>query len=240
VRLPVEVRDASAAVAYYLVPTAAAQRLIAHSGLRVAHVLPGRTLCTIGAMNYKDGDLGRYLEIAETFFVREPGTRTLPLVGTMVGFLRGNIAAYIHQLPVDGEFTCEAGQTIWGFPKFVTDISQSSDNGAETSILRADGEHVLTQSMRTGGSRSFSERTQVSYSCRDGVVYRTPSTMSGEGIGVRLGGVKLELGPHPLADELRSLGLPKRALFSTYISQMRGMFYAAEASTTGTAHQASA
>jgi hypothetical protein len=228
VRLPVEVRDATAAVAYYLVPAAKAQRLIAQSGLRVAHVLPGRTLCTIGTMNYKDGDLGTYLEIAVTFFVQGPGQRTLPYAGTVLGFLRGNIAAYIHRLPVDGEFTCEAGQTIWGFPKFVTDISLSTDNGVETAVLRAGGEHVLTQSMRSGGSRSFPERTQISYSCRDGVLYRTPSTMSGEGIGARLGGATLELGTHALADELRSLGLPKRALFSTYISKMRGLFYAAE------------
>ena len=42
VRLPVEVRDATAAVAYYLVPASAAQRLIEHSGLRVVQVLPGR------------------------------------------------------------------------------------------------------------------------------------------------------------------------------------------------------
>ena len=40
VRLPVAVRDASTAVAFYLVPAAAAQRLIGPAGLRVATVLP--------------------------------------------------------------------------------------------------------------------------------------------------------------------------------------------------------
>lgn len=228
VRLPVEVRDATAAVGYYLVSAPAAQRLIAPSGLRVAHVLPGKTFCTIGTMNYKDGDLGTYFEIAITFFVQEPGVRMLPIIGTALGFARGNIAAYIHRLPVNGEFTCEAGRTIWGFPKVVTDISLTTDDDEETATLRADGEHVLTQSMRIRGARSFPERTQISYSCLDGVLYRTPSTMSGEAIGARFRGARLSLGTHPIADELRSLGLPKRALFSTYIGKMRGEFFAAE------------
>ena len=141
---------------------------------------------------------------------------------------RGKLSAYIHRLPVDGEFTCEAGQSIWGFPKFVSDISLSTTDDVETAMLRADGEHVLTQSMRTGGSRSFPERTQISYSLRNRTLYCTPSTMIGDKIGARMGGATLALGSHPIADELRSLGLPKRALFTTYIGHMRGKFYAAE------------
>lgn len=228
VRLPVEVRDATAAVAYYLVSAAPAQRLIDHTGLRVAQVLPSRTICTIGVMHYKDNDLGRYLEIGVTFFVRERGQRSVPLLSTWLGLARGGLAAYIHRLPVDGAFTCEAGQTIWGFPKFVTEIELSEQNGFETAVLRADGQHVLTQRMRMGGTRSFGEREQISYACRDGVLYRTPSLMSGEQVGARLGGATLELGTPAMADELRSLGLPKSAVFSTYIGRMRGVFYAAD------------
>ena len=233
VRLPVEVRDATAAVAYYLVPTAAAQRLLAPAGLRIAQVLPGRTLCSIGAIEYKDCDLGTYYEIAVTFVVREPGERTLPYVGTVLGLLRGSLGAYIHQLPVNGSFTCEAGNTIWGFPKIVTEIELSTNDGVRTAVLRADGQHVLSHSVPVGGTRSFHERTQVSYAYRDGILYKTPSVMSGEGVGMRRGGADLELGTHPIADELRTLGLPKRAIFSTFISKMTGLFYAAEQLNTG-------
>lgn len=222
--MPVEVRDATAAVAYYLVPAAAAQALIAASGLRVAAMVPGRTLCTIGTMDYRDNDLGRYHEVAITFFVREPGARSLPIVGGPAAMLRGGLPAYIHQLPVDAEFSCEAGRGIWGFPKFMSRIEISRDQGVETATLSVDGAHVLTQRMRLGGTRSFGERSQVSYALRDGVLYRTPSVMSGEGVGFRLGGARIELGDHPIADELRSLGLPKRPLFSTYIARMRGRF----------------
>jgi hypothetical protein len=153
----------------------------------------------------------------------------VPVIGTAVDFARNQLGAYIHQLPVNGEFTCEAGVSIWGFPKFISEIDIANDGDVETATLRVDGQHVLTQRMRLEGSRSFPGRQQISYALRDGVTYRTPSVMRGERIGARFRGSTIELGEHPLADELRSIGLPKRALFSTYIGRMSATFWAAEA-----------
>ncbi len=228
VRLPVEVRDASTAVAFYLVSARAAQHLVAPTGLHVATILPGRTLCSIGSVDYRDNDLGRYHEIAITFFVRERGTRAIPFAGTVLSMVRGNLAAYIHHLPVDGEFTCEAGRTIWGFPKFMSEIAISAVAGGSTSVLTVDGQHVLTQTVHAGGSRSMPRREQISYALRDGALYRTRATMGGTGLGARLGGASLQLGTHAIADELRALGLPKRALASTTIDHMSATFYASE------------
>ena len=88
IRLPCVVRNATAAVAFYLVSASAAQKLIAKSGLRIAQMLPGRTICTLGTMNYKDSDLGGYQEVALTFFVHEPGARPLPLISALLGMAR--------------------------------------------------------------------------------------------------------------------------------------------------------
>jgi len=167
-----------------------------------------------------DNDLGAYHEIAITFFVRERGARALPFAGNMLGLVRGSLPTYIRHLPVDGAFTCEAGQTIWGFPKFMSEITITSSADAQMSVLTADGQHVLTQTVRTGGSRSMPARDQVSYALRGGVLYRTRAVMRGAGMGARLGGATLELGSHPIAEELRTLGLPKRALASTTIAHL--------------------
>lgn len=225
--LPSVVRDATAAVAFYLVSAKAAQGLITESGLRIAKVLPGRTICTITAVDYKDSDLDRYHEIALTFFVHEPGSRPLPFVGALAGMLRGTLGAYVHWLPVDQEFTCAAGRQIWGFPKFITQIDLEREDDLERATLTVDGELVLRQTVRAGGTRSFADREQISYSMLDGVLHRIPSDMSAEEMGARRGGATLELGAHPMADELRSLGLPKTPLFSTYMGKMSGRFYGA-------------
>ena len=95
VHLPFEVRDATASVAFYLVSASAAQALVNPSGLKVARVMPGRTICTIGAIDYKDGELGPYQEMSITFFVHEPASRFVPFVGTVVGMLRSNLSAYV-------------------------------------------------------------------------------------------------------------------------------------------------
>jgi hypothetical protein len=48
--------------------------------------------------------------------------------------------------------------------------------------------------------------------------------MGGEGFAMRLGGAELVLGSHPLANELRLLGLPRRALFTTFTEHMHARF----------------
>lgn len=225
VRLPVLVRDADALMAYYLVSASAAQRLVDASGLEVASVLPGRALCTIGTMNYRDNDLGQYYEIAITFYVRERGQRSLPLIGTLLDFQQGRVGAYIHELPVNGEFTCAAGNEIWGFPKSVCDIQLSQRDGRQTTVWKKDGRHVLTHTLVMPRSKSVRTANATSYSFRNGVRYKTPTEMTVENVGAKFfGGATLELGDHPIASELRTLGLPKRALLTTYVPRWSGKF----------------
>ena len=43
-----------------------------------------------------------------------------------------------------------------------------------------------------------------------------------------MSGGRVELGDHPYADQLRSLGLPKRPLVCTWMENMHGRFEAPE------------
>src|SRR2546429_561062 len=45
------------------------------------------------------------------------------------------------------------------------------------------------------------------YSCLDGVTRRTPWTMTPHAVRMRPGGARIRLGDHPVAQELRELGL---------------------------------
>jgi len=49
-----------------------------------------------------------------------------------------------------------------------------------------------------------------------------------EGVGIQLGGAELTLGDHPVAEELRALGLPRRPLMSVWMERMHGRFEAPE------------
>jgi hypothetical protein len=226
VTIPVEVRDANAFMASFLVPATAAQDLIASSGLDVAEPLPGRAVCSLAFMRYLDGDLGPYHEFAVAFLVRHKGMEPASAVTKSAEIVRGFVGAFIHQLPVNQEFTLEAGRGIWGFPKFLADIDIDQAGPVASCELRHDGEHVLSLSIRRGVTMPARGSSVDAYSHTDGVLRRTAWSMQPTGVRGRPAGAELTLGDHPIAKELRSLGLPRRAALSSTMDHVRMQFQA--------------
>ena len=235
VTVPVLVRRATQWTAQYLVPSAAAQRLVDPTGLEVNGPLPGRALLALAVCRYDDTDLGPYHEVAVSFVVRPhdapPGTGT---AGRAREFATGAIGVYIHRLPVDQEFTCAAGREIWGFPKWMTTIdidgATGGGRGGSATVVRLedDGRHVLSLSLPGGGRLALPAQAPPTYSFLDGVLRRTTWTTTHHGATGRFGGAALALGDHPVADELRSVGLPRRALFCSSVARMEASFDAPE------------
>jgi hypothetical protein len=224
VRIPVQVRDATSMSALFTVSAAAVRRLISHPQLHVAELWPGRAVCAIAGIGYHDNDLGQYNEVSVAFFVTHGGSPPLPVVALLSGFLAGTIGVYIHRLPVTTTFSRDAGYGIWGFPKTVDEIEFEDAGRLRHCRLVVDGVHALTLSLARGGRRRMKAMPQTVYACRDGTLWKTPSLMGGDGVGMHLGGAALTLGSHPIADELRSLGLPRRALMSTWVEHMSARF----------------
>lgn len=116
--VPVEVRAARQWSVQYLVPAAAAQRLIAATGLEVTGPIPGRALVALAVCRYLDTDLDPYHEVAVSFVVRRHDAAPNPSVLERLSeFARGDLGAYIHRLPVDQAFTCAAGREDLGVPQ---------------------------------------------------------------------------------------------------------------------------
>ena len=226
--LPVEVRSARSGAATFAVPVGAAQAVVAPTGLQVAEMRPGKAIATIAFVKYEDTDLDAYNEVAIAFLVRlhdaEPATSTKKALEV----LRNKAGVYIHHLPVNQGFTLEAGRTIWGYPKFMADIDIDERPGMTTCSLRHDGAHVLTLTVRRGIRPWPRVPNLPTYTYLDGVLRRTPWKTTAEGTRGRIGGASLTLGSHPIADELRSLGLPHRAMVSTTVDRVGARFGAAE------------
>lgn len=213
VTLPVEVRQAQAMTAMFAVRAAPAQALIAPSGLRIRR-LAGRAVVGLVFVRYVDNDLGPYDELGVAVLVHDlvAGPRTPGVL--------------IHELPVDGEFTMAAGRQIWGFPKQLADFD--ADLAGPTGRVRVviDGELVAALSVRRGVRMppAASSLALAAYSHLDGVTRRTAWTMDPVGARSRPAGATLKLGPHPIGRALADLGLPRRALFSTRIDNLRMSF----------------
>ena len=213
VHLPVEVRVASSVLATWLVPTGRVEALIGATGLEPYGPVRGRALVSVGMIRYVDSDLGPYNEFALVAVVKVDGV----------------VASLIHQLPVNQGFTLEAGRTIWGFPKFLTESTIEADGrGTVTGTLTHDGDPILTLRIGKGLVPIPARTTELdTYSFMDGVLRRTPFTMRTSGVRVRPGGAHLTLGrDHPMAQEIRSLGLG-RALSAMHVTTMGATFGAA-------------
>ena len=222
VTFPVEVRDASGAIAGFLVSSRAADRLVGDA-FEIVDFLPGRTLFMLGCIDYKDNDLGDYNEVAMNFFVRKKGApRGFPYLGAWKGLGNGSLPSYSWKMPVDQSFTRDAGAIIWGFPKTVERIDfDYSKEGRIHGLLEMDGEKVFEIEMPIGGDKDRPEGPGIGYSYIEGTPHVTHFTQQTLQMGAGGGsGVELSLGSHPIADDLRSLGLPKKPLMTTWAGKM--------------------
>src|SRR3954447_8660385 len=212
IAMPVEVADASAGTVIFDVAHDAAQAL-APEGFDVIESSPGRAQFALALVDYRVNDLGAYHEGGTILFVRPPG-----------GGEDGN---FITHLPVDQEFTCAAGNQIWGFPKSVEQVDVTDTETSSRWVLTMDGELVLDLTVpRGGGSDEMPMMPMTSYTLLDGRPHATTFTQGGAGLSMTFGGegVELTLGGHPIAKELESLGLPREPALSTWLERMRGSF----------------
>jgi len=216
--MPVIIRKADQHSAMFSVDAKAAQRLIDYSGLQVFEYLPGRAILLQLLVRYIDGDLGQYHEYGTAFMVQPPAT-TLRGIRSLA-----KAATFIHQLPVDQEFTLEAGRTIWGYPKIMADfnVREGRKFGFDVS---ADGQLIAGIEFSRGLPHPAQPpQTLTSYSHLDGVTREIFSEMRTSGVRSRLGGARIRLGDHPYAKELASLGLPKRALMTQSVTNVEMSF----------------
>lgn len=215
--MPVRVREADVHTAMFSVDADAAQRLIDYSGLKVCQFRPGRAVVNLMLARYFDGDLGQYNEFGVSVMVNPPASDARGLRAL------GDAAAFIHQLPVDQSFTLEAGRRIWGYPTIMADFTirdqsrSAGDAGQGNRFsfdVSVDGSLIVDMEFGRGLPIPKSSRPQAldTYSHLDGVTRGTEAEQRTTGVRGRVGGVRLRLGEHPIAKELASLGLPKRAM----------------------------
>ena len=180
----------------------------------------GVAIASLALVDYTDNDLGSYKELALAVLVDDPDGPTG----------RGApVSTLIHRLPVSETFTCLAGYGIWGFPKWVADLTVDFDDRGAVGVLRSDdGQEVVRVTMRRGPIPLPAKPMPMqAFTCADdGAVRATPwETRTSGRQHVRPGGTSVEIGyGHPIADELRALGLPKRALMTLFDDHMSATF----------------
>lgn len=195
VAFPIEVRLARMANAVYTVPAEAVADLV-DPAFEIAADAHGAATLVLGFVDYVDNDLGDYDEVLFSVMAR-----------TADGDHEGS---FIWRLPVNQEFTREAGVRMLGLPKTVEEIEIARSDESVTCTLRSDGELVLRQTFPMLSDVDPVPMPSPTV-CLSRVGDRPAVSISEPGGGLRMAfgatGYGLELGPHPWGRELADIGL---------------------------------
>jgi hypothetical protein len=213
ITFPMEVERYHAATMGFSVPADAAKALLPGEAFVVTEIAPGTAQLIVSLCDYRENPWGDYNEVNLGFLAR-PADAGPEVIGS-----------FIYRMPVDQEFTCQAGNEVMGFPKVVTRIDAEYTEERVTFRLWDDGVEAFTVALPRATADGTATRIEASsYSYLDGVPYATPLAIEMPSGMVGPDDVELTLGTGPIADELRSLGLPKAPDFCIWGEDGRATF----------------
>lgn len=183
----------------YDVDAAAAAALVPGDSFQVMETAPGRAMFVVSIVDYIVNPWGSYNEVNLGFMVT---LRSDPSVN----------GAFVYRMPVDEEFTCKAGNQVMGLPKTVEDLTFDYGDGTVTVDLSMDGRPTMTVVFPDAEQTEPATMTEtLTFSYLGGGPTAIPLGIEVGGAVIDPADIKVELHDSPVADELRSLGLPELA-----------------------------
>ena len=209
---PMWVQRMHSATLTYTVPLDAARALIPGDGFQVAEGAPGTATFVMALVDYLENPWGDYDEV------------NFGLLAHPVG-RPAQVGAFVYRMPVDQEFTKRAGNEVLGLPKTVEDLRFEYPEGRVEVHLSMGGRHVLSVHLPRAAATGPAELTPATtFSYLDGVPTELPLAIElGTGL-IDPAEIRVELGDSPVADELRSVGLPGAPDFAVWGEDLRGAF----------------
>jgi hypothetical protein len=225
-KLPVFYYDNTSMTAIYTASTDKVKRLLPLPDMHPVEAMSGRALVAFTAFEYRKTDIDPYNEFSISFPItfRKKAIPGITVLGMMA---RRYFTAYVWQLPVTTERARKGGVEMYGYPKFLADISFSRENDALTCTLSEGGKNILVlkgQKLKTSPEKVNRFKT---FSVKDGVplaanVYMNPiefgKSMSGKA-------AQLTLGNHDIAKKLQEINLSPKPLFFQYMPVMEAILY---------------
>lgn len=209
INLPVFYYDASTLSIQFLVATKKLKALLPSSRIQPLRVTPWHSVLVISALEYRNCDIGPYNEVSLGVPMTldnpsPPFTGTFSPVPTIS-------QVYIHHLPVTTDIALKAGIEFAGYPKFLAKIVFEKDGSWILCHLHEDEQHILTLKGREGKLQAAQRSRVQPITVRGGYMLSSELIVS-ERLQCQSQGsrdAQLELGDHPIAQELKGLKLDR-------------------------------
>ncbi len=217
-KLPVFFHENTIMSIAYTASTNEVKKLLPLKKMKPIEVFPGRCLVAISAIEYRQSDLGRYNEAVISFPITYD-KQQIPFF-TMMNQLRKNCySSYIWQLPVTAEWPRLGGVELFGYPKFIADISFKETNDWLTCSIKEKGELILSFSGRKLATKKGKRIKYVGYTLIDDLPLVSNSLQNNQEYAESMNkkDSSLELGTnHPVSETLKSIKMGKKPFVYQY------------------------
>ena len=211
-RTPFLYYDFSRITATFPAPISRVTESIPSKRLRPVEIKPNTTMVTLVAYEYRKMEgIHPYNE----FGVSIP---TVHVENDLPGL-------FVTHLPVTTEQSRSGGVDIYGFPKFIADITFEDEEELCRSEVRLDGKDIVSLEVRKMDTEMKSNDFYA-FTIKDEKILRTYVQAQGFiGTGNEKDGAVFRLGNHPIADEIKSLGMKEMPLEFSYSPMMQSLLH---------------
>lgn len=183
------------------------EKILPSDRIHPLRVTPWHCIVALSAYQYRDSGIGPYNEVSVSipFILDRPSP-------VLIGVARKppeEPMAYIYHLPVTSEIARATGVRSANFPKFLSEISFQDDKDWVSCMVSSNNQKILKLTGRKLKLRPMGRQRMYPVTLQNGYLLRL-EVISSEcqmGSSMSSSDVNLELGDHPVAEDLRSLGL---------------------------------
>jgi hypothetical protein len=217
-KLPYYYYDNTSMAAIFLASSSKIKQLIPHPSMKPVELVPGRCIVAFAAFEYRKTDFEPYNEVSISFLISFR-KRQIPGFTAAKMMLSRTISSYVWQLPVNTEHARAGGVDLFGYPKFLADISFEKGDDWITCTLAERGQDILQLRGRRLPTKRGDLIHYITYAVENGNPLVADILVNPVGYAEAYGGreVELELGSgHHVCNVLEQVGLGKQALVYQY------------------------
>lgn len=213
-------------MAHFPVSAKKVQELLPSSKLKPIQLKPDIAVVTLSAMQHRHIDqLEPYNEAAILFPVIYESNINVSTEYSPFSNETKRFDLYFHYLPVTTQEACNVGIDIYGFPKFVADISFEDVSENCHCKLSAEGKDIFSLEVK----KLMADEQFINFFCytvKDGQLLKTFVPTQGQfGTSESNEDVSFTLGNHAIANELKSLEISDTAVEYLYASKVQGLLF---------------
>ena len=222
---PVFFYDSTMFQVSFLTPVEKVRQRLPSRRILPMRLTPRTTVTSIGVIQHHDSDVGAYNVLGIMFPVTID--RPAPVMRGLLRVATNGATLFAWQMPETSQFAVDSGVETAGYPKFLARVDIEAADAFATCRVEEGGKHILTLAIRRPEVAPVNRRWPGGMlTVRDGWVQRIPyvSNIPYAGKSSKAADVKLDLGDHPVADELRQLdlGRPVALQYHTGMQQTLG------------------